>query len=259
MKPEADNTPPWLREELTHDNTPTPAYTPPKIVEDTKQAAASAPAQPTAASSVINSAAGQAGITLPTQEDVPRMILYTRVLNLALSVGMLIASLLSLLTTTDATTGVLACYTLIFGCLLCCYETHLKQVSKLIAKNFGFLYSAKSRCLFMVFIGSIMFSFSLFGKLIGLLMLANACFNGFLICMYPQFDDMQRKDAQAEIQEYLAANPAYAAQAVSMGVAAGATLAANNPELAQQGMQAVINAQANKNGYAQVNTGGTAV
>ena len=183
----------------------------------------------TMAATALNSAAESAGVTLPTSEDVPRMILYTRILNLVLSVGMLLASLLSLLTTTDATTGVLACYTLIFACLLCCYETHLKQISKLIAKNFGFLYSAKSRCMFMVFIGTIMFSFSLFGKLIGLLMLANACFNGFLLCMYPQFDYLQRKDAQAEIQEYLAANPAYAAQALNMGVAAGATIAASNP------------------------------
>lgn len=142
---------------------------------------------------------------------------------------MLLASLLSLLTTTDATTGVLACYTVAFGCLLCCYETHLKQISKLIAKNFGFLYSAKSRCVFMLFIGTIMFSFSLFGKLIGILMLANAAFNGFLLCMYPAFDEMQRKDAQAEIQDFLSANPAYAAQAVSLGVSAGAHIAKENP------------------------------
>ena len=283
----ADNTPPWLREELSHDNAPAAApaqsYTPPKIVAEPKVASSGGGAEKqTLASSAINKAADTAGITLPTQEDVPKMILYTRVLNLALSVGMLIASLLSLLTTTDATNGVLACYTLLFSCLLCCYETHLKQVSKLVAKNFGFLYSAKSRCLFMVFIGTIMFSFSLFGKLIGLLMLANACFNAFLLCMYPQFDDLQRKDAQAEIQEYLAANPAYAAQALNMGVAAGATIAANNPgklvwcyavlilcslltvsncfcylyllvptELANQGMQAVLKSQTG--GYAKVN------
>ena len=223
---DADATPPWLREEVTHDTQPV-AYVPPKVMEE-GNATKPTPSK-TMAATALNSAAESAGVTLPTSEDVPRMILYTRILNLVLSVGMLLASLLSLLTTTDATTGVLACYTLIFACLLCCYETHLKQISKLIAKNFGFLYSAKSRCMFMVFIGTIMFSFSLFGKLIGLLMLANACFNGFLLCMYPQFDDLQRKDAQAEIQEYLAANPAYAAQALNMGVAAGATIAASNP------------------------------
>jgi hypothetical protein len=85
--------------------------------------------------------------------SVPRMILYTRVINLVLSVCMIVVSLLSLLTTQTATTGVLACYVVVFSCLLCCFETHLKQVSKLIALNFGFMYSAKSRSVFMLFIG----------------------------------------------------------------------------------------------------------
>jgi hypothetical protein len=59
---------------------------------------------------------------------VPRMILYTRVINLVLSVCMIIVSLLAILTTQSATTGVLACYLVVFSCLLCCFETHLKQV-----------------------------------------------------------------------------------------------------------------------------------
>jgi hypothetical protein len=157
------------------------------------------------------------------------MILYTRVINLVLSVCMILTSLLSLLTTTDATTGVLACYVVVFSCLLCCFETHLKQISKIIAANFGFMYSAKSRCLFMIFVGTILFSFSLFGKVIGLAMLANAGFNFYAIVMYPGYEDAQRKDAQSEIQDFLSANPAYAKTALSMGMSAGAELVSNNP------------------------------
>lgn len=145
------------------------------------------------------------------------MILYTRVINLVLSICMMIAALLSLLTTTNMTAGVLGCYVVVFSCLLCCYETHLKQVSKLIALNFGFLYSAKSRCIFMIFVGSIMFNFSLFGKLIGLGMLVNAGFNIFVLIKYPDFEDAQRSDAQAEIQDFLASHPAYARRAMSFG------------------------------------------
>ena len=84
---------------------------------------------------------------------VPRFILYTRIINLILSVLMILVSLLSLLTTQTATTGVLSCYVVVFSCLLCCFETHLKQVSKMIALNFGFMYSAKSRSVFMMFVG----------------------------------------------------------------------------------------------------------
>ena len=84
--------------------------------------------------------------------------------------------------------------------------------------NFGFMYSAKSRSAFMVFIGTILFSFSLFAKIIGSLMLVNAFFNIFILFKYPNFDDEQRKDAQAEIKDYLAANPAFAQQFMNAGV-----------------------------------------
>jgi hypothetical protein len=176
------------------------------------------------------SAEGIEGNSAPLDEEIPRMILYTRVINLILSICMIMVSFLSLVTTLDATRGVLACYVILLSCLLCCYETHLKQVSKLIALNFGFLYSAKSRVVFLVFLGTILFSLSLFAQIIGLAMLANAGFNGYIIYKYPEFENAQRTDAQAEIQDFLAKNPAYAASAVSLGVQA----AASNPQIVQQ-------------------------
>jgi hypothetical protein len=117
--------------------------------------------------------------------EIPRIIMYTRIINLILSILMIMVSLLTLLTTTNATTGVLGCYVVVFASLLCCYETHLKQVSKTIALNFGFLYHAKSRTAFMFFVGSILFSFSYFAKLIGLCMFANGFFNIYILFKYP--------------------------------------------------------------------------
>ena len=144
------------------------------------------------------------------------MIFYTRVLNLVLGVAMIVVSLLSLLTTDNMTTGVLACYVVVFACLLCCFESGLQVVLRVIALNFGFMYrcvracvcvcvcvcptyvclglrlhhslthpphhtyntttaySARARAVFMLFVGSILFSFSLFGKIVGIAMLANA-------------------------------------------------------------------------------------
>ena len=91
--------------------------------------------------------------------------------DLGLSILMIVICLLSILTTADITSGVLACYVVLLSCMLCCYETHLKQVSKAIATNFGFLYSAKARCLFFLFIGSIMFHFGFFGMIMGIAMI----------------------------------------------------------------------------------------
>jgi len=152
---------------------------------------------------------------------------------------MIVVSLLSLLTTENATTGVLACYVVVFSCLLCCFETHLKAVSKVIALNFGFMYSAKSRSAFMIFVGTILFSFSLFGKIIGCLMLANAGFNIFVLVKYPGYEAAQRTDAQSEIKEYLAQNPAFAKQFIDAGV----TFAASNPDLVRQSASAYISSQ----------------
>jgi hypothetical protein len=168
-------------------------------------------------------------------------------INLVLSVLMVLSSLLSLITTDSITTGslsfslshtltlllssagVLACYVIVLSCLLCCYETHLKQISKVIALNFGFLFSAKSRSVFMIFIGSLLFSFSLFGKLVGCAMVANAFLNIFVLIKYPAFEDAQRDDAQNEITQFLQSNPALTKQAVSYTLQAGTDFARENP------------------------------
>jgi len=200
------------------------------------------------------------GPTSPASTDptIPRMILYTRVINLFLSICMIVVSLLSLLTTQTATTGVLACYVVVFSCLLCCFETHLKQVSKIIALNFGFMYSAKSRSVFMIFLGTILFSFSLFGKLIGIFMLVNAGFNIYILFKYPQFDDAQRSDAQSEIKDYLAANPAFAQKILDSGVQVGTDIIRNNPDIARQSAEVILTTAAqqragdSRGNYAQV-------
>jgi hypothetical protein len=156
---------------------------------------------------------------------------------------MIIVSLLSLLTTQTATTGVLSCYVVVFSCLLCCFETHLKQVSKQIALNFGFMYSAKSRAVFMMFIGTILFSFSLFGKIIGILMLLNAGFNIYICCKYPEYDDVQRNDAQSDIKDFLSKNPAFAKNITDFGIKTGGEILSSNPDLARQGASAIISSQ----------------
>jgi hypothetical protein len=142
---------------------------------------------------------------------------------------MILCSLLSLITTDSITTGVLACYVVVLSCLLCCYETHLKQVSKVIALNFGFLFGAKSRAIFMIFVGSLLFSFSLLGKLVGLAMVANAFLNIFVLIKHPSFEDAQRESAQKDIADFLKSHPGLANQALSLGVQAGTQIARDNP------------------------------
>lgn len=60
-------------------------------------------------------------------------------------------------------------------------------------------------------------------------MLANACFNIFILFKYPQFDDAQRNQAQAEIKDFLAANPAFQQQVVDAGFKVGFDFFKSNP------------------------------
>lgn len=101
------------------------------------------------------------------------------------------------------------------------------------------MFSAKARCIFMLFIGSILFSFSLFGQIIGLAMIVNSGFNAYVLFRYPGFEDAQRSDAQSEISDFLSKNPAFAQKMVQAGAKAGGEVLKNNPELAKQGAAAL--------------------
>jgi len=88
----------------------------------------------------------------PPSGQVPQLVTYMRVANFALCILMCVAAVLTVIVPAGATPAswVLAFYVLAFSCLLCCFEVNLRQVAKHIATNFGFLYDAKSRAVFLV-------------------------------------------------------------------------------------------------------------
>lgn len=78
---------------------------------------------------------------------------------------------------------------------------------------------------YLICAGTILFSFSLFGKIVGVCMVVNAAFNGYILWKYPGFEEMQRNDAQSDIKDFLASNPAFAKQVMTAGV----DIIKNNP------------------------------
>ena len=78
-------------------------------------------------------------------------------------------------------------------------------------------------------LGTILFSFSLFGRIIGVCMLANAGFNLYIIFRYPEYEKIQRDDALSEIKGFLAANPAFATTMVDAGLQASSEIIKSNP------------------------------
>ena len=76
----------------------------------------------------------------------------------------------------------------------------------------------------MIMVGTILFSFSGFlAFVVGLAMVANAAFNAYIIVKHPSFEEEQRQIAQADIQDFLKSNPAFAQKAMSFGLGLGAT------------------------------------
>jgi hypothetical protein len=95
---------------------------------------------------------------------------------------------------------------------------------QVIALNFGFLYNARSRVAFMIFIGTIMFSFDyFFAFILGLCMFANAIFNVYVIFKYPGFEAAQRESAESELKDLFANNPAFAQKALAFGLSAASS------------------------------------
>lgn len=60
-------------------------------------------------------------------------------------------------------------------------------------------------------------------------MIANAAFNVFILFRYPQYEDAQRNHAEAEIKDFLNANPAFSQRIFQGGVEAGTSFFQSNP------------------------------
>merc|ERR1719263_2527922 len=80
--------------------------------------------------------------------------------------------------------GVLCLYIWFFALLICCFETHLAQVSRIIGENFGFLYNVKGRVTFFVLVSFLCFSIGLIGLISGVGLLVAGALVGVRGCRF---------------------------------------------------------------------------
>mmetsp|Transcript_91685 Transcript_91685/g.262083 ORF Transcript_91685/g.262083 Transcript_91685/m.262083 type:complete len:226 (-) Transcript_91685:155-832(-) len=200
---------------------------------------ASANQPPQSAAPVAGAAPGE---PVPLKNNLPKLVMYMRLANVAIAILMVTSAVLSSLGSADLSTLVLGCYVSCFGCLLCCFETHLKQVSILIADNCGFLYNAKGRCVFLILIATLCFSLNVIGKVTGGLTVAVACLNLYVICKFPEYEvetkqaDLNGAGPDARVLagqyavDYAKQNPDQVRQVAT----ATANYAAENPDVVNQ-------------------------
>lgn len=112
-----------------------------------------------------------------------------RLAYLAISILMVITSLLSFVSLTVLTAGFLAFYVLIFSCLMCCHTASFQWfgIAKFIVQNFGFLYNPIGRLAFSMFLSVLVWDLGLFGKLSFLMLMGSCTAEIYVAIKHPQY------------------------------------------------------------------------
>ena len=127
--------------------------------------------------------------------DIKRWATILRYSMIIISTLMLITAWYNILSVTSPSisSSLLAFYLTIFSCLICCFEISLRRVSLLIVQNFGFMYSAFGRILFLIFVAIVSFELSTFGKVVFGLIMAWGCVNIYVNVKHPKYNMYLRK------------------------------------------------------------------
>jgi hypothetical protein len=137
----------------------------------------------------------------PTQLDVSENELaqlkkWSRNLRISMLViaGLLVyTSLASVFTiTNDISTLFIALYLFFFAVLICAFECALKMCSAIVVENFGFLYNATGKTIFLTFVAVLAYQLSIIGKVVFGLLIAHGCVYIFVVYKHPKYPQYLR-------------------------------------------------------------------
>jgi len=138
----------------------------------------------------------------------PALVKEMQKYHLALRIGYIVAaammgtaSVLKLLGSPDLGQAFFSIYIFVFAVLICCFEVALTMVSRMIAINFGFLYSLIGRAIFLLFVGFMCYSLGLYGIIAMAILYAVGLFHAYVMFKFPRFQEYLRKKHFFEGQE----------------------------------------------------------
>lgn len=67
------------------------------------------------------------------------------------------------------------------------------MISSFVAINFGFLYTLTGRVIFILFVGAMSYSLSIFGKVAMAVLFAVLLLHAFIMCRFPKFSQYVRQ------------------------------------------------------------------
>jgi hypothetical protein len=133
------------------------------------------------------------------ESDLPKMILFMRVMNMAAAALLITCSIIELVSIPAISVWVTAIYASFGGILICCLETQLKFVRTSIAMNFGFLFNSIYRAIFYCLMASVTWSYKgLLGYITAITLGVVALFNTYILCRYPTYRKMRETIAAEE-------------------------------------------------------------
>ncbi|KAJ1401725.1 hypothetical protein B484DRAFT_457913, partial [Ochromonadaceae sp. CCMP2298] len=125
--------------------------------------------------------------------EMRKFHLSLRICYMAASIFMATAAALSLANQTDLGLAFFAFYVLFFSAMICCFEVGMSAISRLIAVNFGFMYTLTGRVIFVVLAGFMCFLLSVLGKVAMGVLFAVVAYHGFVMYKFPRFEEYLRK------------------------------------------------------------------
>lgn len=128
-----------------------------------------------------------------TLKEMGKYHLALRVCYMIAAIAMSIAAAMSLNGQKDLGPAFFAVYIMIFCSLICCFECALSAVARILAINFGFMYTFYGRLSFILLICFMSYTMSLWGKITMGIMLGVMLYHFFVMYKFPRFEEYLRK------------------------------------------------------------------
>lgn len=156
-------------------------------------------------------AQGKVDITHLENASVNQIKWMVRISNL-IAAGMIIGcGVNNFIPVPDFAGIIIGAYVILLGCLVCCFELHLRRFDQYVFENFGFMYHWGGRFLFLFFVGTLSFGLGAFGLAAGIVSIVNVLFNLYVMKIHggyraymtaanAQYKANARHAAQQELQ-----------------------------------------------------------
>lgn len=130
-----------------------------------------------------------------TDEEIKEIKKYHLILRVCFMCSALMMAISAVLTIQNASVSAafMSMYVFFFAVMIFCFELGLQAVLKIVAANFGFMYTFFGRILLAMIICGMLAQLDVWGKVTIALLCASVAFNIFVVFKVPKYDEYLRK------------------------------------------------------------------